>query len=526
MTTILLISLLVFFLAYRYFGRFLNKRCGIDDARATPAHELKDGVDYVPTRASVLFGHHFSSIAGAGPIVGPVLAGMYFGWGPPWLWILIGSAFIGGIHDFGSAFISIRTKGKSIADAMRNIVGKHTGRLFALFVLMALLYVIIVFLDLTAENFHKTPEVATASGWFVAMALAFGFIIARTRLPFWTSVLIFVPLTYLGLAVGHFYPAPEISKNTWTSFILIYCLVAATLPVHVLLQPRDFLSATFLYVMLILGVTGVFFANQTIEIAFFTGWRHETAGSLIPILFITVACGACSGFHSMVSSGTTSKQLHCETDVCRINYGGMLVEGVLAVFALGTLAILTQAEREVAGNPVAIFATGAGKFMGSLGLPTETAKEFTLLGVSTFLLTTLDTCTRLSRFLVEELLQIRNSMTRFLGTFVVLIFPAVAVFQEVDGQPAWQAIWPLFGATNQLMAALAMVTFLVFLKATKIKYGFVIPGAIIMVIMPIYALALMAWQHGPVSLLGGLSTGMLILGIFVTYMASRYMLKS
>jgi len=526
MLPILLLSIAFFLIFYRYFGSFLNKRCGIDDDKATPAHTKKDGIDFVPTRASILFGHHFSSIAGAGPIVGPILAGMYFGWGPTWLWILIGAALVGGIHDFGSTFISVRTGGKTIAEAMKNIVGKKTGKLFALFVLCALIYVVIVFLDLTATTFQSTPEVASASTWFIVVALGFGFILMRKVLPFPVAILIWIPLTYAGLAFGHFFPAPNWSKETYTILILGYCYIAAILPVQVLLQPRDFLSATFLYVMLSLGLVGVLFSGHPLQIDFFSGWKHENAGSLFPILFITVACGACSGFHSIVSSGTTSKQINKEKDICRINYGGMLIEGLLAVFALGTLAILSQEDRTAAGTPVAIFATGAGKFMSVLGLPLDLAREFTLLAVSTFLLTTLDTCTRLSRFILEEFLQLRNAATRYFGTLAVLILPGLAVFQTIDGKPAWQAIWPMFGATNQLMAALALLTFLVFLKASKIKFGFVIPATVIMVIMPLTALSFMAFQSGPNSLIGGMSIAMLILGSFVTLMAVRFVLRS
>ncbi|NDV63528.1 carbon starvation protein A [Puniceicoccales bacterium CK1056] len=526
MITLLLISLVFFAIVYRVFGTFMDRRCGIDDSNKTPAHTLEDGVDYVPTRASILFGHHFSSIAGAGPIVGPILAAMYFGWGPTWLWILIGAAFVGGIHDYGAAFISTRTGGKSIAEAMRSIVGKQTGRLFALFVLLALIYVIIVFLDLTASTFTSKPEVATASGWFIFVALGFGLVLNRTKLPFLLSIAIFVPVTYAGLAIGHFFPAPAIGNNAWAAIIIVYCFIAAILPVQLLLQPRDFLSSTFLYVLMAAGILGVFFSSHTIQIEAFTGWNHPKVGTLVPILFITVACGACSGFHSIVSSGTTSKQLSRESDIKRVNYGAMLVEGVVAVFALGTIAILSESERAAAGTPVGIFASGTARFMSSLGLPQDLAMEFTLLAVSTFLLTTLDTCTRLSRFILEEFLQARSSRTRWIGTAAVLILPAIAVTQTIGGEPAWKAVWPLFGATNQLMAALALLTFMVFLKSKKIRYGFVIPAVIIMVVMPLSALALMAASNGVLSLLGGVSAAMFLLGGFVTTMSVRYVLKS
>jgi carbon starvation protein len=275
---------------------------------------------------------------------------------------------------------------------------------------------------------------------------------------------------------------------------------------------------------MIAGLLGVLFSRHAIQIEVFTGWTHPEVGYIVPILFITVACGACSGFHSIVSSGTTSKQISCETDIKKVNYGGMLVEGILAVFALGTIAILSEAERSTAGTPVAIFATGASKFMGSIGLPQSLAMEFTLLAVSTFLLTTLDTCTRLSRFILEEFLQVRSQMTRWIGTAAVLVVPAIAMFVEINGQPSWKVVWPLFGSTNQLMAALALLTFLVFLKSRAIKYGFIIPATVIMVIMPLWALALLAIKQGPMSLLGGIATVMFILGGFVTVMSLKFVL--
>ena len=457
--------------------------------------------------------------------MGPILAAMYFGWGPTWLWILFGAAFVGGLHDYGAAFISVRTGGKSIAEAMRGIVGQRTGRLFALFVLFALLYVVIVFLDLTASTFSATPEVATASTWFILVALAFGFVLGRSSLPFPAKIIIFVPVTYAGLAIGHFFPAPELSPNSWALLIIGYCFVAAILPVQVLLQPRDFLSSTFLYVLMLAGVLGVVFSSNAIQIEMYTSWNPKETGALVPILFITVACGACSGFHSIVSSGTTSKQFSSENDIRKVNYGGMLVEGILAVFAMGTIAILTEAERSAAGTPVAIFANGAGKFMSSLGIPESLAVEFSLLAVSTFLLTTLDTCTRLSRFILEEFLQVRSARTRYLGTAVVLVLPAIAVFQTINGMPAWRAIWPLFGSTNQLMAAMALLTFLVFLKNKKLKYGFIIPAVAIMVVMPLLALILMATDYGPLSLLGSISLIMLLLGGFVTFMSLKFVVS-
>ena len=530
LTVLLLLSCLLCLLAYRWYGKFLSDRCQIDDHRMTPANEKEDGIDFVPARASVLFGHHFSSIAGAGPIVGPILAATYFGWGPTWAWILIGAILVGGVHDFGSTLMSVRNGGRSIADTMRSLVGEGAGKLFMLFVVLALIYVIIVFLDLTANTFAKQPAVASASGWFIVVAVIFGFLMRSGKFSLGKLAIIFFPLTFAGLAVGHFFPMVELGKDFWIYATLGYCFVAAVLPVGLLLQPRDFLSAGFLYAILVVGVLGMLISGETLRMPAFTGWESEKLGMLVPFLFITVACGACSGFHSIVSSGTTSKQIKRESDVRRISYGGMLVEGVLAVFAMGCVAVLTISERETGGTPVGLFAAGAAKFFGAVGIPTNLGAEFAMLAISTFLLTTLDTCTRLTRFLIEELFAWRNETSRYLGTLLALVLPAILVFQQfpaADGslQPAWKAIWPLFGATNQLLAALALLTFVVFLKASKVGYGFALLPAVVMMVMPMIALALMAWEHGLGSLIGGTSGAMFLLGFFLMGSSWRSLAK-
>lgn len=530
LTVLLLLSCLLCLLAYRWYGKFLSDRCQLDDHRMTPANEKEDGIDFVPARASVLFGHHFSSIAGAGPIVGPILAATYFGWGPTWAWILIGAILVGGVHDFGSTLMSVRNGGRSIADTMRSLVGEGAGKLFMLFVVLALIYVIIVFLDLTANTFAKQPAVASASGWFIVVAVIFGFLMRSGKFSLGKLAILFFPLTFAGLAVGHFFPMVELGKDFWIYATLGYCFVAAVLPVGLLLQPRDFLSAGFLYAILVVGVLGMLISGETLRMPAFTGWESEKLGMLVPFLFITVACGACSGFHSIVSSGTTSKQIKRESDVRRISYGGMLVEGVLAVFAMGCVAVLTISERETGGTPVGLFAAGAAKFFGAVGIPTNLGAEFAMLAISTFLLTTLDTCTRLTRFLIEELFAWRNETSRYLGTLLALVLPAILVFQQfpaADGslQPAWKAIWPLFGATNQLLAALALLTFVVFLKASKVGYGFALLPAVVMMVMPMIALALMAWEHGLGSLIGGTSGAMFLLGFFLMGSSWRSLAK-
>jgi carbon starvation protein len=525
--TLLILSALLLALAYRFYGRFLERRCKIDPQRVTPACEVDDGVDYVPTRAALLFGHHFSSIAGAGPIVGPIIAASMFGWLPTWIWIIIGSIFVGGVHDFGSTLMSLRYRGQSITATCRDLVGETTGKLFLIFVLLALIYVIVVFLDLTIVGFVGQPAVATASGWFILMALCFGWVVGKTKIPFKVIMPVCVLLTYLGLWVGIQFPVPSANKTILTLLVLLYCYCAAILPVKVLMQPRDFLSATYLYAILFLGIVGLIVQGGEFKLPAYTSFNPQDWSYLAPVLFITVACGACSGFHSIVSSGTTSKQIQTERDVKRISYGAMLVEGLLAVFALTCIGVTGTME----GGPVAAFARGSAVFFGSLGIPETVGVTFATLAVSTFLLTTLDTCTRLTRFLIEELFDWRSAQSRYLGTLLVLILPALAAFSTFNGPdsvalPVWKVIWPLFGATNQLLAALALITFVVFLKHRRIAFGFLLLPTFFMLIMPLSALLIMVVQHGLTSLLGGMALGMALLGLYMVIMSLRYLSQS
>ena len=525
---LILISATFLITFYIWYGNFLEFRCRIDPASKTPACEIDDGVDFVPTRASVLFGHHFSSIAGAGPIVGPIIAASIFGWLPTWIWIIVGSIFVGGVHDFGSTLMSIRNQGRSIAATCRDLIGERTGKIFLLFVTIALVYVIIVFLDLTVSGFINEPAVATSSVWFIAVALLFGFSIRRIHISYKIMVPFFVVLTYLGLLVGVQFPAPAFDKKVWLMFVLIYCYFAAILPVGVLMQPRDFLSATFLYAIMGLGMIGVITYDGDFDLPAYTSFAPAQFSYMVPFLFITVACGACSGFHSIVCSGTTSKQVRTERDVKKVAYGAMLFEGLLAVFALACVGVSGGIGVD---GPVAAFAKGSAFFFGALGLPEEIGIIFSTMAVSTFLLTTLDTCTRLIRYLLEELLDWRGGWSRYVGTLLVLIVPAMAAsktFTAADGieVAVWKAIWPLFGSTNQLLAALSLITFVAFLKYHRIAFGFVIIPTAIMILMPFLALFTMLFQHGPFSILGGISLCMVLLGMYVIFMSIRFLFVS
>lgn len=469
---------------YKFYGGWIEKELDIMEERRTPAHTMRDGVDYVPTPTAVVFGHHFSSIAGAGPIVGPIAAGLAFGWGPALAWILLGVVFIGGVQDFTALVASLRNQGKGLGEIGKKYMGGLTYRLFLLFLLLTLVYIIIVFLDMTAATF--APEtlgwgdpavkaartggtVATASLATIAVAVAFGQLLHRGVLGLKGATWVMVPLVFGALWLGRALPLhagwiPALAgsdKNFWSLMLMGYCLLASVLPVWSLLQPRDYLASFLLYACLAFGVLGVglSFATGTGEIAApaFAGWTSAEQGDLYPMLFVLVACGAVSGFHALVASGTTSKQLDNEVAARPVGMGAMLVEALLAFLALAT--VMTMKRGEVAGGPPpAIFAGGMDAFFRPFHLPEGLVRQFTLLAVSTFLLTTLDTCTRMGRMLMQELLgwKAQTLEGRVVSTVVVLL-PVTCVFGTLNGAPMWKAIWPAFGALNQLVAGLALL---------------------------------------------------------------------
>jgi carbon starvation protein len=577
------LSLVLFSGAYWLYGGFIARRLGVDDKRPTPAHTRNDGVDFVPTPTPVLFGHHFSSIAGAGPIVGPIIAGLAFGWAPALMWIVFGSIFFGGAHDFTALFASLRNGGRTIAEICRDSLGRTAHIILLLFILFTLIYVIIVFLDLTAVSFappvprsaleaqaletaaraaengsssvavesaraaaaaleegraelQRGGAVATASLLYIVLAVMFGWLIHRRRLTLRAATWIFVPLVFLGLWIGQAIPLTAdrmpvflgSAKNFWALVLLGYCAFASVLPVWLLLQPRDYLSSFLLYGCLAGGLVGVIATalggGGTIAYPAFLGWKDagpSGLGFLFPALFVTIACGAISGFHSMVASGTTARQANTESAARLVGYGGMLVEGVLALLALATVMTLTQ---RPSTPPAAVFADGMGRFLSAMGLPMTTAHTFGLLAVSTFLLTTLDTCTRLCRFVVEELFGVGGSMwSRLWTTFLVLALPAATAFRTIGGQPIWQAVWPAFGASNQLMAALALLVVYGWLKRQGRPAGYVLVPMVFMFVTTVTALGQLAWFHlyaipDPAKrslLVGGLSLFLAALALFV-----------
>ncbi len=538
LVVILLIAILSFVLAYFLYGRFLARQYNLDDSHPTPSHTDYDGVDRVPAHKAVLLGHHFSSIAGAAPIVGPIIAGIAFGWLPVLLWVILGSIFIGGVHDFSSLVASVRHKARSIAEIARQYLSPLAYRLLLAFIWLSLVYVLTVFADLTATTFIQDGGVATASILFIVLAVLFGLSINRFKVSLLWSTLFFVPLIFAAVWLGQKIPLsadiiPVIigndPKKTWSLALIFYCFLASTTPVWILLQPRDYLSSYLLYASVLGAMLGIFLGGVAINYPAFTAWNVPQMGTLFPILFITVACGACSGFHSVVASGTSSKQLNKESDAKAIGYGGMLLEGLVAVVALSTVAMLSTKDPLVAEAPLVIYGKGIGSFLSSLGIPEKLGFSFGLLALSAFVLTTLDTATRLGRYIFEEFFNLKTTRSRYLSTIATLLLPAIFVLitlKDSSGKPipAWKAIWPIFGASNQLLAGLVLLVITVWLSKMGKKIWFTLGPMIFMNVMTVWALVLLLIKGG-FSLIGFIAGVLLLLAVFLIVEAFRTIKK-
>ena len=478
---LLLVSIAVFIIAYATYGSYLAKSWGIDPKKPTPAHEMEDGVDYVPANKAVLLGHHFSSIAGAGPINGPIQAAV-FGWVPVLLWIVLGGIFFGAVQDFSALFASIRHKGKSLGEIIEINISHRTKMCFTVFAWLVLILVVAAFADIVAGTFagfnadgNQVPangSVATASLLFIPLAVAFG-LFNRKSSHLGINTVVGVALLIACIAIGIACPV-FLPKSTWLIVVFIYIFIASVAPVWILLQPRDYLNSFLLYFMIIAAIIGIVFTNPTMQLNAFNGWS-TSGGTIFPYLFVTVACGAISGFHSLISSGTTAKQLNSEGDAKAIGYGSMLVECVLAVIAL--IAVGSASMDSWAGmTPPQVFAGGISAMLGKLGFPETTAHTVLLLAISAFALTSLDTATRLGRFLFQELFATnKDGSKNILGNMYVAtaITIGAAALLTIAG---YVKIWPLFGACNQLVAVPAFLAAACFLKKIGRKHSmFYIP---------------------------------------------------
>ncbi|MCR4416886.1 MAG: carbon starvation protein A [Ignavibacteria bacterium] len=501
---LVLLALVFYSLAYKFYGSFLIKKFKVSDENLTPSHTMYDGIDYVPAKAPVLLGHHFASIAGAGPIVGPVIAAG-FGWLPVYLWIILGAIFIGGVHDFSSIIASVRHKSKSIGFIIETYIGEGGKKLFLLFAWATLILVIAVFTIIVSETFANIPSVATASTLFIFLAILFGMMIYRLKMNLTVATIIGLILMGLAIYIGMIYPI-NLSKTSWQLILLVYVFIASVTPVWILLQPRDYLNSFLLYGVLFGGLVGVFFTKPEINLPAYNTFSLEKVGYLFPALFVTVACGAISGFHSLVGSGTTAKQLNKETDARIVGYGGMLIEGLLAVLSLTAVASMASEEFfEILKTKGAVpaFSMGVAKFLNSipfLGISIETGKTFSALAVSAFALTSLDTATRLARYAFQEFFEINTKQAekesnkilsnRFVATAITVAVGAALTF---SGQS--MSIWPVFGSANQLLAALALLALTVYVAFLKEKKFFVMIPMFFMFTVTLTALAMLIYTN-------------------------------
>jgi carbon starvation protein len=532
---LLIIASACFLAGYFIYAGMIARKLGVDPSKPTPAHTRKDGVDFVPAHPAVLFGHHFASIAGAGPIVGPVLAAE-FGWASVALWIILGCVFIGAAHDMISLFLSIRHGGESIGSVIGTILGRPGKVLFLLFSWSALILVVTEFTRQIAVTFVADPAIATASLLFIAEAILFGLCVNKLKVSVLAASLVFVPLMFASVWFGSLIPfdlvklfglTPETTRIVWTLVLLVYCFIASTCPVWILLQPRDYLNSYLLYAMMVLGFLGVFVAHPTLSTDAFAGFsavgRSGAADLLFPFLFVTVACGACSGFHALVASGTSAKQLDSERSIRPIAYGGMLLEGVLAIIALigvaGTYASQKDYVSAIQGmEPVQMFAATIAGFCVKIGISQRVAESFMLLSVSAFLMTTIDSGTRLARFSWQELVDAlpcegaakKTARNMYFGTALVVLL-AVGLLL---GSPATaKQLWTIFASANQLLAALTLLAAtLWFAKNRRPCWITAIPMVFMMCVSSI-ALGMLFWKSftgSPVDWVKGCATGFLL----------------
>lgn len=485
--TILILAIAVLLAAYLLYGRYLARTWGIDPKARTPAYELEDGVDYVPADTGVVFGHQFASIAGAAAINGPIQASV-FGWVPVLLWILLGGVFFGAVQDFAAMYASVKNKGRTIGYIIESYIGRTGKKLFLLFCWLFSILVVAAFVDIVAGTFNGfrtaaggavTPvpangSVATTSMIFIAEAVALGLLLRLGKLPKWGNTAAVLLMLVAAIALGLRFPM-YIGLNDWHILVFIYVFIASVAPIWALLQPRDYLNSYLLIAMIVAAVIGVFAARPQVNLPAFSGFTVN-GQTLFPFLFVTIACGAVSGFHSLVSSGTASKQIKNEKSMLPVSFGAMLMESMLAVIALIAVASFASPEQTAAlgyTTPSQIFAGGVAGFLSVMNLPQDVVFTLINLAVSAFALTSLDSVARVGRLSFQELFQddaagekrarpLRRLLTnKYFATVLTLV---LAFFLTEVG---YDSIWPLFGSSNQLLSALAFLACAVFLRRTR-----------------------------------------------------------
>ena len=510
--------LFFYFIGYCFYaGRLDSELIQPDEAQATPAVEKNDGVDYVPSKPLVLFGHNFASIAGAGPVIGPIIAMHHFGWAITLVWILLGNVFIGAVHDYLTLMVSVRNRGSSIADIAESTMGYRAKAVFAIFLILAMLLVIAVFGVVAAKTLIAQPEMVFPTFAIIPVSMILGWCIYKKNLNLQMVSTIAVLAVVLNIYIGFKTPIPLPEEGVmgfsplifWFVILMIYAGIASILPVQTLLQPRDYLSTYILFGSMALAILGLLWVGPELNTPAWRGAMSEEQGPVWPMLFVLVACGAVSGFHSLVAGGTTSKQLATETQGKIISYGGMLSEGVVAVVTVllvggglywvapqGSgidMAQLGFRETLQSGGWILAFGNGFGNIVNQMlpFLSFTFASMIAVLALNTFVLTTLDTAVRITRFLVQE--SLGEKIPTFKNKYAVTT-TVVFVAYLIGATDGWQKIWPIFGATNQLIAAVALFVVATWLMAVKKPTQYVLYPAIFMVITTIGALSWQAYR--------------------------------
>jgi carbon starvation protein len=541
---IALVFVVVLVAAYRLYGGWVARQFAIDDARTTPAHQVNDGVDFVPTRPFYLFAQHFSAIAAAGPIAGPIIACQAFGWLPCLLWIGLGVVLIGAVHDFSTLTASVRHGAHSIAEIAGEHLGRKAGLAMMAFIWIALIYVIVAFVDITARSFvvgteelqagrvtfHPGGAVAAASILYLLLAVVMGLVQRLWKPPLWLMTLVFVPAAFASAWVGtQISTVFLLDVKVWSLLILAYCFVASLVPVWALLQPRGYLGGFILYSALALGVIGIFFGGYTIQQEAFKSWDiGGMSGTLFPFLFVTIACGACSGFHGLVCSGTTSKQVDRESHLQPVGYGAMLAEGFVALIALVTVMIAAPAALQGLA-PGTVYGNGVGEFLtlliGRDNLPF--AVTFGAMAFSTFVFDTIDVSTRLGRYILQEVFGWPGRVGAVAATVLTVVAPMALLLFAGEGM--WAKFWTLFGASNQLLAALTLLSVTVWLYQARRRIAFTLLPMIFVLTITLWALGKLAYANllaskgMDVELLNGIASVLLIL--LALYLAVAALLK-
>ena len=506
--TMMILAVVVLGGAYLIYGRYLAKKWGINPDSKTPAYEMEDGVDYVPADTNVVFGHQFASIAGAGPITGPIQAAM-FGWLPVMLWILLGGVFFGAVQDFASMYASVKNKGRSIGYIIELYIGKLGKRLFLLFTWLFSILVVAAFADIVAGTFNgfdangatvtANGAVATTSLLFIVFAVGLGFYLKYTRFPKMLNTLFAIALLVLAVGLGLAFPI-YVPQSAWLIFVFIYVIIACVTPVWALLQPRDYLNSYLLIAMIVGSVLGICVYNPSMNLPSFTAFKLTAANGsvsyLFPALFVTIACGAVSGFHSLVASGTASKQIKNEKNMLPVSFGAMLLESLLAITALIAAGFVATQEGLPAGTPPQLFAQAISIFLTSLGLPESVCYTLITLAISAFALTSLDSVARVGRIAFQEFFtddsiapEDQSPLNKVLtNKYFATILTLVLCYAL--SRAGYASIWPLFGSANQLLSALALIACAVFLKKTKRQGAMLWGPMVIMLGVTFTALAL------------------------------------